>query len=412
MNDDLISRAARRIGSSDIRDLLRHAQQPGMISLAGGLPAAELFDAEGLRAAAALALAEPAAALQYGATEGDASLREQLAQRMLQRGCAVAASDVVVTAGSQQALYLLAQALLDAGDTVALERPSYLAAIQAFALTGARLVSVPGDAQGLVVDALIERAGTARPKLVYLVSNFANPTGACLSLERRRQLLRWAAAERVFVLEDDPYGELRYRGEALPSLLALARDIPGAQAYCGYVSSLSKTVAPGLRVGWMVLPPALREATARIKQALDLHTSTLTQAVAARYLASGRLAEHVERVRADYQRRCAALADALRARFGSSIEFSEPEGGMFLWARLRSGVDTRRLLEAARQRGVIFVPGETFYPDVPERATLRLNFTAGTPAQLAEGAARLFAAHEELLNAAQSVGNSCAMARG
>lgn len=395
--NDMISSAAGRIASSDIRDLLKYAQQPGMISLAGGLPAAELFDVEGLRTSAERVFTAPVSALQYGMTEGQAGLREQLAHLMARRGCAVQAQNILVTAGSQQALYLLARALLNEGDGVVLERPSYLAAIQAFALTGARLVGVPGDAQGMAVEALIAQAGALRPKLVYVVSNFANPSGACLSLERRRQLLRWAANNRVFVLDDDPYGALRYRGEALPSLLALARDIPGAEDCCGYVSSLSKTVAPGLRLGWMVLPPALHEAAAKVKQALDLHTSSLAQEVAAQYLASDRLTGHLQRVRNDYRDRCAALAAALRTTFGSAIDFTEPEGGMFLWARLRSGIDTRQLLDRARRRGVIFVPGDTFYTEQPERATLRLNFTAGTPAQLREGVARLFAAYEELM---------------
>ena len=393
---DMISYAARRIASSDIRDLLKDAQQPGMISLAGGLPAAELFDVEGLRASTERVFTAPVSALQYGMTEGQAGLREQLVHLMAQRGCAVQAQDILVTAGSQQALYLLARALLDEGDAVILERPSYLAAIQAFAFAGARVVGVSGDAQGMAVDALVERAAALRPKLVYLVSNFANPSGACLSLERRRQLLRWAAANRVFVLEDDPYGELRYRGEALPSLRALAREIPGAEDCCGYVSSLSKTVAPGLRLGWMVLPPALREAAAKVKQALDLHTSSLAQEVAAQYLASDRLAGHLQRVRSDYRDRCATLAAALRTTFGSAIGFTEPEGGMFLWAHLPSGIDSRQLLDAARRRGVIFVPGDTFYAEQPERATLRLNFTTSTPAQLREGVARLFAAYQEL----------------
>jgi DNA-binding transcriptional MocR family regulator len=178
-------------------------------------------------------------------------------------------------------------------------------------------------------------------------------------------------------------------------------------------------MAPGLRLGWMVLPPVVREASLRIKQALDLHTSALTQDVAAHYLASERLAEHVRRVRGDYRARCAVLAEALREAFGAAIEFSEPEGGMFLWARLRSGIDTRQLLERARRRGVIFVPGDTFYTEQPDRATLRLNFTAGTPAQLREGVARLYAAYEELMDTPtdrahqdQSLGSNSAIARG
>ncbi|MCO5107487.1 MAG: PLP-dependent aminotransferase family protein [Burkholderiaceae bacterium] len=404
MNDDALrygadtplSRRVVAMRSSAIRDLLGDAQRPGMLSLAGGLPAADQFDVEGIERAFAQAMREaPRVALQYGATEGQPSLREALASLMAQRGAAVAPDDVVVTAGSQQALDLLARALLDPGDLVALERPSYLAALQAFALSGARFVAVSGDGDGACVERLLAAPGPA-PKLVYLVTNFANPTGATLSLARRRALLDWAVRRRVVVVEDDPYGELRVEGAALPPLVALARDTPGAAHWCAYVSTLSKVVSPGLRIGFAVLPGWLRDAVVRVKQALDLQTGSLAQEVADRYLRSGRLAQRLPQLRASYRERRDALCDALAARFGDGLRFARPEGGMFVWARFTDGTDASALLAAARDEGTIFVPGAAFYDGAPDAAALRLSFATLAPPQLAEAVERLARAHRRL----------------
>jgi DNA-binding transcriptional MocR family regulator len=229
-----------------------------------------------------------------------------------------------------------------------------------------------------------------------VVTNFANPTGATLSLERRIALLEWAVRNRVFVLEDDPYGGLRVEGEHLPPLLALAERVPGAADWCGYVSSLSKILAPGLRIGYAVLPEWLRGPVVRTKQALDLHTSTLAQAIAARYLAGGRLEGRMPAMREAYRERRDALCEALGAAFGETLQLTRPDGGMFVWARFTDGTDTTRLLPVARDAGMIFVPGEAFYDAAPDRATLRLSFATATPAQLAEAVSRLASAHRAL----------------
>lgn len=408
--EDLLARRVATMRSSAVRDLLHDARRPGMLSLAGGLPAPDLFDVEGLRAAADAALAEaPREALQYGTTEGDTALRALLAAGLRARGAAVADDAPLVTTGSQQALDLVARALLEPGDGVVVERPGYLAALQVFALTEARCVGVAGDAHGLRVDDLPELAAEAgrqdrasasraggRLKLAYVVTNFANPTGATLSLERRIALLEWAVRNRVFVLEDDPYGGLRVEGEHLPPLLALAERVPGAADWCGYVSSLSKILAPGLRIGYAVLPVWLRGPVVRTKQALDLHTSTLAQAIAARYLAGGRLEARMPAMREAYRERRDALCEALAAAFGDTLQLSRPDGGMFVWARFADGTDTTRLLPVARDAGMIFVPGEAFYDAAPDRATLRLSFATATPAQLAEAVSRLASAHRAL----------------
>lgn len=394
---DPLSARVRAMRRSDVRELLRHAGLPGMISLAGGLPAAELFDVEGLRAATAAALAErPADALQYGETEGDAGLRAALAARMRARGIDCRDTDPVVTAGSQQGLDLVARALLDDGDTVVVERPSYLAALQVFGLARPRWASIGVDAEGARVDELDAACAGPRPKLVYVVPDFANPSGATMSVARREALVRWAARHEVTVLEDDPYGALRTRGGALPPLAAIAATVPGASRWVAHASTLSKTVAPGLRVGWLLLPPWLRDAVVRLKQAADLHTASLSQAVARHYLASGRLDARLDLVRGEYARRRDALAAALAEAFGGRLAMQVPDGGMFVWARFVDGTDTRALLEPAIARGVTFVPGDAFFVDAAERGWLRLNFSACDPERLREGVRRLADAHAAL----------------
>ncbi|HLS57603.1 MAG TPA: PLP-dependent aminotransferase family protein [Zeimonas sp.] len=394
--DTPLSERVASMRSSAIRDLLHDAQRPGMLSLAGGLPAAELFDVEGIERAFAQVMRDaPRQALQYGATDGQPSLRASLAALMAQRGADVPPGRIVVTAGSQQAIDLLARALLDPGQYVALERPSYLAALQAFALSGAKFVALPADASGARVEHLFEPS-TPRPKLVYLVTNFANPTGATLSLERRRALLDWAVRNGVVVVEDDPYGELRTGGVGCPPLVALARDVPGAAHWCVYVSTLSKVLSPGLRIGFAVMPDWLRDAVVRVKQALDLQTGSLAQEVADRYLRSGRLAERLPALRAAYGERRDALCDALVARFGDALRFERPDGGMFVWARFVDRSDASALLPVACDEGVIFVPGAAFYDEAPDESALRLSFATLAPAQLREAVERLACAHRRL----------------
>jgi 2-aminoadipate transaminase len=392
---------------SAIRELLRDALRPGMISLAGGMPQAALFDAPGIRKATSAVLEElPHRALQYGPTEGQESLQTALAAHMLKRGIRVSPAAIQITTGSQQALDLIARAFLDEGDGVGLEVPTYLAAVQAFDLRGARYLEIPAAADGAEVDrlesALWHDRGPA-PKLAYVVSNFANPTGATLSVERRLALLRWAAARKVFLLEDDPYGDLRFSGRACPPLWVLAQRMPGAAAWCGYASSLSKTVAPGLRIGWIVVPPPVANVIARIKQALDLHTSSFTQEIAARYLESGVLEERLSVTRETYAAQCEALCSALSDSMSGELTFSIPEGGMFLWCRFREPIDTAALLTQARERGVIFVPGSAFYPSGNgDTATLRLSFSTCSPTELREGVRRLGAALRDYRESANS----------
>lgn len=388
----------RSVSSSAIRDLLKHATEPGMISLAGGLPAPDLFDLEGLSKASADVMRElPITALQYGVTAGQPELRRALADLMATRGAKVDPARLIVTTGSQQGIDLMARVMLDPGDVVCLERPSYLAAIQTFALSEARFIGVDVDAEGMKVDeleTLLQRE--EKPKLIYTVATFANPSGATMALARRKKLLELAVKYKVFVLEDDPYGELRSRGTPLPPLIALAKDIPGAEAWCGYLSTLSKILAPGFRIGWLVLPAQLVNYVEIAKQGLDLHTSTFTQAVAARYLDSGRLHERLPAIRASYQARNQALVAALDKHLHGALDYIQPDGGMFLWARWNDArIHSTELLQYAIAEKMIFVPGEHFYANEPLQHTIRLSFATPTPEQIDEGIRRLAVAVEK-----------------
>jgi 2-aminoadipate transaminase len=379
--------------SSDVRDLLLHAQNPDIISLAGGLPAAEFFDVDGIRNAAASVLKHSStSALQYGMTEGQPRLKAALKKHLASKGIRASDSTLIVTTGSQQGLDLIARAFINEGETIVVERPTYLAALQAFNLCAPNYVSINIDDQGGCVhelQSLENLPHEQKPKLIYVVTNFANPSGVSMSLERRRWLAQWAVKNEVFVLEDDPYGDL-YDGSAPPTpLAAIAQSIPGASDWCGYASSLSKCLAPGLRIGWMVLPEALARIVVRLKQAMDLHTSTLTQEIAATYLESGAMDDRLVLIRNAYKLRRQTLTEALSKTFGSRISISPSTGGMFIWGRFTDGTQTRPLLAKAIEEKVIFVPGDVFYASDPDQSSLRLNFTSASPERLIEGVRRL-----------------------
>jgi 2-aminoadipate transaminase len=380
----------RGVASSPVREILALTQRPGVISFAGGLPAPELFDAAGLREAFAAALADGSAArsLQYSTTEGDPALRAAVAERLSARGLPTEPGELLITSGSQQALTLVAAVLLEPGDVVLVEEPSYLAAIQAFRLAGARLVPVPCDDHGLDPDAAEALAREHGAKLLYTVPTFHNPTGRTLPEERRRALARAAARTGLWIVEDDPYSELRFRGVAPPPIAAL----PGAEDRTIALSTLSKVLAPGLRIGWVRAPSALRRALAVAKQAADLHSSTIDQAAAARWLRANDLDAHVRRLRAAYGARRDALVEGLQDTLPEGSRWTEPEGGMFVWVQLPGGWDADALLQDALARDVAFVPGWPFFAGEPDRATLRLSFTAHPPAEILAGLDRLGAA--------------------
>ena len=373
--------------SSPVRDILALTERPGVVSFAGGLPAPDLFDRAGLRAAFSHVLAEDsgARALQYSTTEGDPLLRRLIAQRLTERGLDSVADDLLITSGSQQALTLVAAVLLEPGDRVLVEEPSYLAALQCFALAGARAIPVPCDDDGLDPDALDALIAEHRPTLLYTVPTFHNPTGRTLPTERRRALAEVSERTGLWVVEDDPYGELRYSGEALPAVASLSQAHERTLA----ISTLSKIAAPGLRIGWVRAPRMLLRSLTIAKQAADLHSSTVDQAAAARWLETTDLAAHIERLRSEYGARRDALLAGLGAALPPGSTHNHPDGGMFVWARLPDGWDAAALLERALERDVAYVPGAPFFSGPPDPATLRLSFTAHPAEEIALGLGRL-----------------------
>ena len=383
------------VETSAIRELFKLLGKPGIISFAGGFPDSAMFDVEGIREASERVLREePGAALQYGATEGYQPLREQLSAFMAAKGAPdVAPEGLIVTTGSQQALDLLGKTLISPGDKVIVEGPTFLATIQCFRLYGAQLISAPIDGQGVQTDRLEQLIAEHRPKFVYLIPTFGNPSGATLSLERRRKVLELAVKYQTVVVEDDPYGDL-YFGEAPPpSLLALSREVPGSREWLVHCGSLSKVLSPGLRVGWMIAPAALLAKATMCKQFSDAHTSTFAQATAARYLQAGRMPATLARVRQVYAERAQAMGDALRRELGDAISFVPPQGGLFVWARLTGAggkvADGNVLAQRAIEKGVAFVPGAPFFCAEPDHATLRLSFATADVDKIREGVARL-----------------------
>lgn len=382
---------------SAIRELFKYLSRPGMISFAGGYPPPVLFDQPGLAAAADRAFsAAPVDCLQYAATEGLPMLREQLQTLMARRGCAVALDELMVTTGSQQGLDLLVKVLLAPGDAVLVERPTYPATLQALRLAGCELAGVSTDAAGLDTEALAAHlAGQPRGRyrLLYCVPSFANPTGACLPLARRLALLALAAEHDFLIVEDDPYGALRFAGEPVPSLLALQAHVPGALGRVIHLSSLSKVVAPGLRVGWMAAPLPVRQRCAIAKQTVDLCTSPWAQRIAAEYLADGALDRHLPVLVAGYRAKAERMLKGL-AGLADRLEVAPPQGGMFVWGRCRHGVVARDLFERAVAHDVLFVPGTAFFCDQADPGSVRLSFAAPGLEEIDEGLRRLGRAFE------------------
>ncbi len=383
------------VETSAIRELFKLLGKPGIISFAGGFPDSALFDVAGLSSASQAALSSnPGAALQYGATEGHEPLRKELAAFLKSKGVQdIAPNQLIVTTGSQQALDLLGKTMVDPGDKVIVEGPTFLATIQCFRLYGAQVIAAPIDAQGVQVDRLEALITEHKPKFVYLIPTFGNPSGAMLSLERRRRILALAVKHQTLIVEDDPYGDL-YFGEAPPpSLLALTPEVPGSRDLVAYCGSLSKVLSPGLRVGWMVAQPDLLARATMCKQFSDAHTSTFAQATAAEYLKAGRMPAALAQVRKVYAERAQAMGQALRRELGEAIEFTQPEGGLFFWARLtgQGGKlrDAGELARRAIEQGVAFVPGAPFFATDPDTAALRLSFATADVAKIEEGVARL-----------------------
>jgi len=380
--------------SSIIRELLKLTQRPEIISFGGGLPAPEVFPVARFQEACHRVLSTQAsAALQYGPTEGYRPLRELIVAHMARYGILAGVDNILITAGSQQALDLIAKLLINRGDRILVESPTYLGALQAFGLMGAEYVTVPADNDGMQTCNM-EQALRSGPKFMYVLPNFQNPGGTTLSRSRRDQLVALSDKYGIPIIEDDPYGQLRYEGEHITPLVVLDRtnldrDDDYKLGNVIYLSTFSKVLAPGLRVAWIVAPAEVIAKLAQLKQSTDLHTSTFTQMVTYEAARDGFIDEHVKLIRATYKERRDAMLAALQDFFPPEVSWTHPQGGLFVWVTMPPGIDSSRLLDVALRQNVAFIPGDPFFPDGDPGSHMRLNFSNAQPEMIREGIRRL-----------------------
>lgn len=383
----------QRMGSSAIRELLKLTEQPDMISFGGGMPAPEIFPVQEFRAATERVLREMGPqALQYGTTEGYRPLREMIARHTARYGLKVTVDNILVTTGSQQALDLIGKVFINPGDRILVEAPTYLGALQAWNAYGAEYVTVPIDDEGMTMEGL-EAALRTSPKFIYALPNFQNPSGVTLSLKRRQRLVKLADEYGVPIIEDDPYGQLRFEGKHLPTIVTLdGRGDNGMPTYHGnviYLSTFSKILAPGLRLAWVVAPPEVIRKLVQAKQGADLHTPTFTQIVAYEVSREGFLDQHIPVIRMAYRERRDVMLQAMTEHFPPSVKWTRPEGGLFLWVTLPQGISAVDVLRLAIEDKVAFVPGGNFFPNGGGDNTMRLNFSMAAPPMIREGIKRL-----------------------
>jgi 2-aminoadipate transaminase len=390
--------------SSAVRELLKLTELPEMISFAGGLPAPEVFPVDRFQEACQSILGQHGQqALQYSTTEGYRPLREMIARHTARYGIQVEPENILITSGSQQALDLIGKVFINPGDRLLVEKPTYVGALQAWNACQAEYVTIALDDEGMLTDEL-EAALRAGPKFIYVLPNFHNPAGVTLARERRQRLVELADRYGVPLIEDDPYGQLRYEGEHLPPLAVLDGQLPGRPglSYSGnvlYLSTFSKTLAPGLRLGWVVAPSEVIQRLVQAKQGADLHTSTFAQMIAFEVSREGFLDCHVRFIRTVYRERRDAMLTALQRYVPSAIHWTTPQGGLFLWVTLPEPLDATEILPAAIAENVAFVPGSAFFADGSGRNTFRLNFSNASPERIKEGIRRLATVLEHVLPA-------------
>lgn len=373
-----------KLETSIIREILKLSSQPGVISFAGGLPAPEMFPVEDLKEASIRALDKyKDAALQYSLSMGVPEFRKAIADYACQRIPKITADNIIITSGSQQGLDLIGRAFIDPGDYVICEAPTYVGALQAFNFYQARYATVSMDNQGMVVDEVEDAIKKCNPKFIYVVPNFQNPSGITMSLARREQLVAVANEYNIPIIDDNPYGELRFAGEPVPSLCALGGDMVIS------LSTFSKIVSPGLRIAWIVARPDMMPVFEKVKQCGDLHTSTFSQIILLEYLRMGKLDDHIEKIRRTYGARRDLMIRSIEQYFPPEVEFTRPEGGLFLWLTLPMGMSAKELLPEAIEKKVAYVYGSPFFPGGGGENTMRLNFSNASEDQIVEGIKRL-----------------------
>lgn len=391
--DHRYAQRTRNMQSSAIRELLKFSELPDVISFAGGMPAPEVFPIKEFNEACTRVLNENGpASLQYGSTDGYVPLREMIARHSARYGINITKENVLPTSGSQQALDLLGRIFINPGDRILVESPTYVGAIQAWKAYGAEFIPVPFDDDGMKTNELEARL-RAGPKFIYVLPNFQNPTGATLSYERRLQLIELAERYGVPIIEDDPYGQLRFEGENLPALEVLdSQTRSQAECYSGnviYLSTFSKTLAPGIRLAWVIATPEVIQKLIMAKQGADLHTSTFNQMVAHEVARGGFLDEHVKTIRKVYKERRDVMIETLEEHMPEGVHWTKPQGGLFLWITLPECLDTQELFAEAVNKKVAFVPGTQFFTDGSGKNCMRLNFSYATPEKINEGICRL-----------------------
>jgi 2-aminoadipate transaminase len=395
----------QKMGSSVIRELLKLTEQPDIISFAGGLPAPEVFPVKEFQEACNEVLAQHGAqALQYSTTEGYRPLREMIARHTSRYAVEVSADNILITSGSQQALDFLGRLFINRGDYIVVESPTYLGALQAWNAYGAQYISVRMDEHGMIVDEL-EAALRVGPKFIYVLPNFQNPSGSTLSLERRKKLVELADKYGVPIVEDDPYGQLRYEGENIPAVVTLDAEYRGPNGhdmhYSGnviYLSTFSKLLAPGLRLAWVIAPPEVIHRLVMTKQAADLHTSSFNQYVAYEVGKGGFLDEHVKYIRQVYKERRDVMMEMMSEMFPPEMRWTHPLGGMFLWGIMPEYLDAAEVLKIALERKVAFVPGAAFHANGGGANTMRINFSYSTPDTIREGITRMGTVLKEMIH--------------
>ena len=391
--DHRFAQRTQRMKSSTIRELLKMTEQADLISFAGGLPAPDVFPVNEFKEACNAVLDRSSTlALQYGATEGYRPLREMITRHTQRYNIQITPENVMITSGSQQALDLIGKIFINRGDRVLVESPTYLGALQAWNAYGAEYIAIPSDKDGMITDEL-EKSLRCGPKFIYVLPNFQNPTGVTMSLDRRKKLVELADRYGVPIIEDDPYGQLRFEGEHLPAVEVLDGRIRAANGwYSGnviYLSTFSKLLAPGLRLAWVIAPPEVISKLVQAKQGADLHTSTFNQLVAYEVAHKGFLDKHVLTIRQVYLERRNVMLDALAEHMPPGVQWTHPQGGLFLWATLPEPLDANNLLTKAIEEKVAFVPGGSFHPCGGGQNTMRLNFSYSKPELINEGIARL-----------------------
>jgi len=391
--DHRYAQRTQRMKSSAIRELLKLTENPDVISFAGGLPSPDVFPVEEFQEACNRVLREKSSlALQYGTTEGYLPLREMIARHTSRYGIEVTADNILITSGSQQALDLLGKIFINRGDRILVESPTYLGAMQAWDIYGAEYVTVPSDEYGIITDEL-EAALRTGPKFIYVLPNFQNPTGVTIPLERRQRLVELADRYGVPIIEDDPYGQLRFEGSHIPPIVVIDEKLHPQQGYYTgnviYLSTFSKTLAPGLRLAWVIAPPEVIRKMVMAKQGTDLNTSTFNQIVAYEVGRAGFLDHHVEHICKVYHERRDAMLDALEEHMPEGVKWTRPQGGLFLWLTLPEHISSIDVFKDAIEQKVAFVPGASFYPCGGGHNTMRLNFSYVNPETINEGIARL-----------------------